>query len=229
MDSGKIFSVPGHLHKWLLLSGIFSSFLYITLNVVTVFLYKGYDAASQTVSELSAIGTPTRAAWITWASLYSLLIIAFGIGVWLAAERNRRLRIVAILLIADAVIGLFWPPMHRREVLEAGGGTLTDTLHIVFTVVTIPLMIGIIAFGATAFGKSFRLYSIITLALLVIAGFLTGIDGPKIGTGEPTPGIGIWERINIGVYMIWIVIFSLLLLRKLKLSSELNIQQHTIS
>jgi hypothetical protein len=30
---------------------------------------------------------------------------------------------------------------------------------------------------------------------------------------EPTPWIGVWERINIGVYMLWVVVLAIALLR----------------
>src|SRR5678815_2829850 len=158
------------LNKFLLICGVLSSLLYVVANVVTAMQYPGYNTSSQTVSELSAIDTPTRSLWVLLMAAYSLLVIAFAIGVWRAASNNRRLQVVAALLIADAVIGFFWPPMHQREVLAAGGGTLTDTLHIVFTLITIPLLIMIIVFGGVAFGKSFLFYSIATLVVLIFFG-----------------------------------------------------------
>jgi hypothetical protein len=209
----KEFPATDTLHSLLLFSGIVSSFLYVVLNIITVLLYKGYSAVSQTVSELSAIGAPTRSLWVSLVTVYSLLVIAFGCGVWKSAADNRRLRVVAVMLIADAVIGFFWPPMHQRQVLAAGGKTISDTLHIVFTAVTVPLMMLAIGFGAAALGKKFRVYSVITLLVLVVAGIFTGIDGPKIEANLPTPWIGVWERINIGVYMLWVVVLALILLR----------------
>jgi hypothetical protein len=201
------------LHSLLLFCGILSSLLYVALNIVTVILYKGYSALSQTVSELSAIDAPTRSLWVSLVTIYSVLLIAFGLGVWKSATDSRRLRVVAVMLLADAVIGFFWPPMHQREVLAAGGKTITDTLHIVFTAVTVPLMMLAIGFGAAALGRKFRIYSIITLLVLIVAGILTGIDGPKIEANLPTPFIGVWERINIGVYMLWVVVLAVILLR----------------
>ena len=204
------------MHKSLLICGILSSILYVVANIITALLYENYDVASQTVSELSAIDAPTRTLWVSLMIPYSLLVIVFGIGVWRSIPENHNLRVAGALFIADAVIGFFWPPMHRREVLAAGGGSLTDTLHIVFTIATVPLMILAIAFGAAALGKRFRIYSIITLVILAIAGVLTGIDGPEIAADLPTPRIGIWERINIGVYMLWVAVLAIVLLRKEK-------------
>ena len=56
--------------------------------------------------------------------------------------------------------------MHLRETLAAGGGTVSDTMHLVLASVTVLLMLLAIAFGAAAFGRPFRLYSIVTLVIL---------------------------------------------------------------
>jgi len=68
-------------------------------------------------------------------------------------------------------------------------------------------------FAAAALGKRFRYYSIITMVLLIGFGALSGADGPKIAGNLPTPLIGVWERINIGVFMFWIVVLAIVLLR----------------
>ncbi|MGZ5133678.1 MAG: DUF998 domain-containing protein [Flavitalea sp.] len=202
------------VRKFLLACGMLSSLLYIAMNVFMPMLYVGYNSASQTVSELSAIGAPTRPLWVALAVVYALLMIAFGLGVRRSAGRNRSLRIVGTVMIVNGVIGLFWPPMHQREVLAAGGGTMTDTLHIVFTMITIPLFLLAIGFGAAAFGKRFRTYSIVTIVLLIVFGVLTGLDSPRMEADLPTPWMGIWERISIGAYMLWVVVLSIILLRK---------------
>jgi Protein of unknown function (DUF998) len=200
--------------KGLLMCGIISSVLYVVMNVVAAILYEGYSSVSQTVSELSAIDAPTRTLWVSLAVVYSLLVIAFGFGVWQSSLANKPLKITGLLLIVDAIIGLFWPPMHQREVLAAGDGSLTDTMHIIFTFVTVPLIMLTIGFGAVALGKRFRQYSIITLMILIFAGVLTGLESPNISKDLPTPWIGVWERINIGVYMLWVAVLASSLLHK---------------
>ena len=201
------------VRKVLLVCGILSSLLYVAMNIFVPMQFDGYSYASQTVSELSAIGAPTRPIWVWLGLLYTVLVVAFGLGVWGSAARNRPLRVVGGLMVVSGVIGLFWPPMHQREVLAAGGGTLTDTMHIVFSMVTVLLMLLALGFGAAAFGKRFRLYSIATIVLLLVFGALTGVDAPAVGANEPTPWIGVWERINIGVYMLWVVVLAIALLR----------------
>ena len=68
--------------------------------------------------------------------VYAVLMMTFGWVVWMLAAPNRALRVVGALLMAHTVFGQFWPPMHQREVLAAGGGTLSDTLHVVLGGVT---------------------------------------------------------------------------------------------
>jgi hypothetical protein len=145
------------------------------------------------------------------ASFYTVLVTAFGWGVWKSAARNRALRIVGGLIVAYGALGLVWPfaPMHLREVLAAGGGTLSDTMHIVLASVTVVLMLLAIGFGAVAFGMRFRFYSVATLAILVTCGVLTFLDAPRIAANLPTPWIGVWERINIGVFLLWVVVMAI--------------------
>jgi Protein of unknown function (DUF998) len=201
------------LRRALLACGVLSSLLYVAMNVFVPMQWEAYSSASQTVSELSAIDAPTRPLWIPLGLAYTLLVGAFGWGVLASAGRNRRLRVVGGLLVAYGVVGLAWPPMHLRETLAAGGETLTDTMHIVFAMVTVLLMMLAMGFGAAAFGKRFRRYSIATMVILVTFGALTSMDAPKLQANLPTPWMGVWERINIGVFLLWIVVLATLLLR----------------
>ena len=202
------------LTRLLLFCGILSSVYYVGINIFVTMQYEGYNAASQTVSELSAIGAPTRELWVWLVLVYSALVIAFGWGVRRSAGGKRSLRIAGTLIITYAAIGILWPPMHQREVIAAGGGTLTDTLHIAFTLVTVPLMLIIIWLGGKAFGKWFRIYSILTITVQLVFGILTGLDSPRLEAGEPTPLIGVWERIRIAAYMAWVVVLAIMLLQK---------------
>ncbi len=103
--------------------------------------------------------------------------------------------------------------MPTEEELAAGGGTLTDTLHIILGMVTVLFMLVAIGFGANAFGKLFRIYSIGTIVLLLVFGALTGLDGPRIAANLPTPWVGVWERISIAGFLLWVVVPATALLR----------------
>jgi hypothetical protein len=198
----------------LFICGIVSSLLYIAMNVFIPMQWEAYNSASQTVSELSAIGAPTRPLWVPLGIAYTLLVAAFGWGIWTSARGNRPLRIIGALLVVYGVFGLGWPPMHQRAVLATGGATLSDTLHIVWSFVTVLLMLLAMGFGAAAFGRRFRLYSITTIVILVVLGALTGVDAPRLQANLPTPWVGVWERIMIGVFLLWVVVLAITLIRR---------------
>lgn len=206
------------LRKALLFCGLLSSLWYVTINIIVPVQYPGYSTVSQTVSELSAIEAPTRKLWTLLSLPYSLLVLAFAWGVAQAGGGRQPLRTVSVLLFVYGVSDLLWPlaSMHQRPVLAAGGGTLTDTLHIAFSIATVLLMVLMMGFAAAAFGKSFRLYSVLTLILLLGFGALTGVDAPKMVANQPTPWMGVWERISIGVFMIWLMVLAARLLRSKK-------------
>ena len=201
--------------KSLLICGIVSSLLYVAMNLFIPIWYDGYSSITQTVSELSAIDAPTRLLWVIPGFLYTLLTAAFGWGVWQSADGNRPLRIVGILLIIYGIVGIGWPfaPMHQREVLAAGGGTMSDTMHIAYSMFSVAMMMGAIGFGTVAFGKGFRLYSIATIIILSFFGYLTSVDAPRLEKNLLTPWLGVWERILIGIFLLWIVVLALKVLR----------------
>ena len=199
------------LRKALLVCGILSSILYAAMIVVVARHWEGYHSASQTISELSAIGAPTRLLWLLPGAMYTVLVIAFGWGVWAFACRRHALRIVGGLIVAYGALGLLWPfaPMHLRDVLAAGGATLSDTMHLVLSAVTVVLMLLAITVGADAFGARFRAYSIATLSILIGCGVLTFMDAPRVSSNLSTPWIGIWERLNVGVFLLWVVVLAI--------------------
>lgn len=205
--------------KFLLSCGILASLLYIAMNIFIPPLYEGYHWINQTVSELSAVDAPTRPLWFPLGIIYTLLIAAFGWGVLRSADRKRSLRIVGILMILHGVFGLTWSPMHQREVLAAGGGTFSDTWHIVMSAITVLLMFLSIGFGAAAFGKGFRVYSIATILVFIVFGVLTFSESPNVDKNLSTPFIGLWERINIAAFMVWLLVFTTILLRAEKKTS----------
>ena len=192
--------------------GIFSSLLYMCMNIFVPMLFEGYSSASQTVSELSAIDAPTRSLWVTLAMVYVFLFGAFGLGILKSAAGNRYLKIQGILVLVYVAINFYWPPMHLR----GNKPTLTDTLHIIWAMITLLLMMLIMALGAISSGKLFRVYTIITFVVFIVFGILIGVEAPGIAKNLPTPRIGIWERVNIGAFMLWVIVFAIVLLKRKK-------------
>jgi CubicO group peptidase (beta-lactamase class C family) len=184
--------------------------LYAAMNVLIPLSFPGYDVAAQTISELSAIGAPTRPLWVALGTVYTVLVVAYGLGVWRAADGTRSLRVAGAALMVSGTIGLFWPPMHPRGTPS----TLTDTLHVAWTIATLLLMLVTIGSGAAALGTKFRRYSAGTIVTFLVFGILTFLDAPALVANLPTPWIGVWERINAGAYELWVIVFAVALLRR---------------
>jgi hypothetical protein len=211
------------LRGTLLWCGIVSSVLYGVMTAIIATRWPGYSSASQTISELSAIGAPTRALWVSCAAFYTVLVAGFGCGVWTSAGRRRGLRVAGASIVAYGSLGLLWPfaPMHLRELLAAGGGTVSDTVHLTLAGVTVVLMIVAMVSAATAFGVRVRLCSAASLAILFVCGALTFAEAPNVGANLPTPWIGVWERINVGVFLIWVIVLAAALLRAPQAATQL--------
>src|SRR5215510_9970558 len=139
------------MRKFLLGCGIVSSPLYVLTDLVGGLRYPGYSFASQGVSELMAIGAPSRGLVDPLFLLYDVLAVAFGIGVLReAGEANPQLRRSGLLLVAYAVAGMLGPtvfPMHQR------GSAASDAAHIVLTALLVLFMFLAIGFAGMALGK----------------------------------------------------------------------------
>jgi hypothetical protein len=200
--------------RLLLLCGIVASSLYVAMNLVVPMRWPEYSSFAQTVSELSAIDAPTRAAWAPLGVAYAVLMVAFGAGVWASSNGRLAVGVSGCLLVAYGALGTVWPPMHQRAVLAAGGHTRTDTLHLVWAAVTVLLMFLAMLFGAAALGRRFRVYSIATIVTLLAFGVLTSMQAPAVEANLPTPWIGVWERINLGAFLPWVIVLAVMLLRQ---------------
>ncbi len=212
---GQIRPSGSMVRKVLLALGIVGPLFYVATDILVALQWEGYSYTDQTVSELFAIDAPTRALAVPLMLTYGMLAIAFGLGVWISAGEKRALRIVAVGLIGKEVLGslaTLFAPIHLREALAAGEGSATDAWHGILTFGGALCYLLAMGFGATAFGKRFRLYSIATMLILVVFGVMTGLDQPQLEANLPTPWMGLWERIDIFATMLWIAVLAIALL-----------------
>ena len=200
------------LTRTLLVCGILAAPLFILTDLVAAFwLYPGFDITAQQVSELSAIGAPSRDFWMLMSYPYFALNAAFAIGVWRAGT-SPSLRLTAILLMLFAVNSFLWgfvAPMHMRgETFSA-----TDTMHLLFAVSAVALIVAILCSGAIARGPGFRLFSAIALVSIMAAGGLVSTSIEAIAANQPTPWMGLVERISVYGPLIWMAVLAISLLR----------------
>jgi hypothetical membrane protein len=203
----------GITRRGMLACGIAASLLYAVTDLLAGLHYDGYSFYSQTISELGAIGAP-KPSWLFPLFLaYDLLMVAFAIAVLLEGKRvGNRLTVVGGLLLAYMVVGAgtAFFPVHVR-----GTATLADELpHIVAGLFATAVMLVTMGFGSAALGKRFQLFSWAIVASILVFGGLTVPSGIKLAAGEPTPGMGVLERLAYYSILLWIAALSVGLVRR---------------
>jgi hypothetical protein len=191
------------LRNVLLACGILSSLLYVFIDVRGGTSWKGYSFASQPFSDLPAMYSPVRQLVLPFIIVRGVLLFGFAFGVWVSAGRNRALRVTALMLTGDNVVGLvtpiFFPP--------------PSSLHVSLTGVEIFFILLSMGFGAAAYRNWFRFYSISTILMLLVLGALTFSQAPQVEANQPTPWLGLMERILIYGYLFWMAALAFVLLR----------------
>jgi Na+/H+ antiporter NhaA len=192
--------------------GVASSVLYVATDIIAFLSYAGYSFLDQNYSEMVAEGAPTRPFLVGVAIPYHLLLAAFAVGIWAWAGRSRAARIAVALLLVFAVIdtatAMFFQ-MDLRGVAATPRGSLHGPLTGVFNLFFLLAM----GFGAAVLGRRFRWYSIATIATLAGFGIVTSLQIPQLAAGQPTPWMGLTERIGIYAMMLWVAVFGIALLR----------------
>jgi len=207
--------------KFLLICGILSSLVYVGTDILAALRLEGYSYTSQAVSELFAIGASTRPLVVSLFTIYNLLVIAFALGILATESPKRSLRATGILLLVYGILGqltLLFFPIHSR----GAETTLTDTMHGILTGVLVLLMFSFMVFGAASQGKWFRLYSIVTILLLILFGILSFMEVPRIEAEMSTPWLGIKERMNIYTSHLWVMVLAISLLKAKKGLKPIN-------
>jgi hypothetical membrane protein len=221
-DRGRTMSEPrwnaGRARQLVLACGALSSLLYVATDVLGGLSYPGYSFVSQAISELGALGAPSKPLVDPLFLGYDALALIFAVGVFReGAERGRALRITGALLIAYATLGLLGGAFFNAflSMRQRGVGNLsTDAPHIVLTGVIVLLLLGAIGAGAFALAKRFRAYSLATLATVIGLTVVTALYAARLAAGEPTRGMGIIERLEVYSLMLWLAVLGIALQRR---------------
>src|SRR5829696_7049091 len=195
------------LAQVLLGCGIVYGITYVVTNdYIAAAIYNGYSSVDQAVSELSALGAPSRTFLVAITPLFSGLLVVFGLGVrWVSGE-VKRLRLAGLALMAFGMLGPLWLffPMSPRDELVDASARANDVGHIVLTVASVSLIVGSIVLASDTLGTPFRMYSWITVVTTLFFGALTGIVSANLDRGDPTPWMGMLERVSMGAWFLWL-------------------------
>ena len=188
--------------KIALACGILAPLLFVATDLLAGLQSPAYNFIRTSISELSAFGAPTRAYVLPLLITQSLLLATFGVGIWLQAEQNISLRVIAALLVADAAVSLVAVslfPMH------SGVRPSPQSVTVILGATEVVLVFVAMGFGAAAFTNWFRIYSI---GNLVVFGVLTVFGLVVQGGGR----VGLQERVIAYAFQLWILLLAILLL-----------------
>ncbi len=197
----------------LLTCGILSPILYAVADGLSGTRWEEYSFRDYTISELGAIGAPSRLLFTALLIPTYLLFLGFGLGVWRSAEGRRGVSVVGRLLLGLGVLALavgLFVPMRPRGTDQGVSGML----HIVEGSVWMLGLITAMGFAAASFGLRFRVYTVATIAVVLVFLAWTGVQGPRIEAGLPTPGLGMIERSWWYAYQLWFIVLAGRLLRE---------------
>lgn len=193
--------------------GAISSALYLLADVLASYMGRGgYDYFSQGFSELLAWGSPKRTFVLASCVAYNVLVIAFSLGILRFGSGKKRSRFVAFLLLIYALVGIVTPAFFPAP-LRGVAATARNTLHLPLTGIEVILIFASVCVGASLFGKRFHAFSIVSLLVLVGFGLWGGSFATGVAANQPTPWLGVIERVTIYGYLQWVAVLSVTLLR----------------
>jgi hypothetical protein len=198
--------------KILVSCGVVAPILYIITTIVGAALRPDdYSHIVNAISELLSNGAPNKAILDVVFNVYNALLLAFAIGAYSALKNFPRVSRVSMgVLIGIQILSFSWGffPMDPLGAEATFAGTMHNILGGVVALATIimPLLMGLGVRRLDDFNR-YAVYSFISSAVIFISG-LTGV----ILAGQGIQLFGLFERITIGSYEIWILVTALKLL-----------------
>ena len=187
--------------------------MYIVTAIVGAALRPNdYSHIINAISELISNGAPNKAVLDVVFNIYNALLLAFAIGAYSVTKNMPRLTQISMgILIGIQVLSFSWGffPMDPLGAEVTFAGTMHNVLGGVVALATIimPLLMGLGVRRLDDFSR-YASYSFISSAIIFVSG-LTGV----ILAGQGVQLFGLFERITIGSYEVWIFVTALNLLK----------------
>ena len=192
------------------LIGILGPIIYILAVFVGGALRHDYSALYNAISELSMANAPNKLLMDILFGLYNVFILIFGVGAFLDPDfKSKKFKSGALMLFVIGVLGLMVLVFTQDP--RGTPATLFGTLHIALSGVTAALtIISVVVIGLSFKDyvgmKSFSWYSYLTALFIFLSG---GAGAASIAANSPFGGL--FERITIFLFMVWVLVFSYIL------------------
>jgi hypothetical membrane protein len=195
------------------LFGIIGPVVYILAVFIGSALRHDYSAFYNSISELNNANTPNKLFLDVLFGIYNISLLIFGLGAYLdSSNKSKKYNAATLMLVIIGVLGLL--VLIFTQDPRGTPATLNGTIHIIlsgitaaFTIISI-ILVGL-SFRKYTQIKLFSWYSYITAVLIFVSG---GVAAGSFANNSAYGGL--FERITIFLFMIWLIIFSYILLRR---------------
>lgn len=197
------------VQKWYPAYGVAAVVAYVAAVIVGGILIPGYSHAYNTISELTASDAPFLLSVQLLFALYNLCLVLFGLGRWLSAGTQAKMRTAAMMLMVVGLLGLlmyFYPQDPRDATM-----TFQGKMHIALAGLMSPLTILLMVFAGlelrtAAATRRVGNYSCVSAVVTLLTGGLSAY-----GIAAQSAYVGIFERLTIGSFLQWILVISLVM------------------
>jgi hypothetical protein len=204
-----------------IVAGLLAPVLYVATVLVFGGVMSGYSHVAHTIGELNLPEAPYRRAVDGAFVLYNLLIILFSLSLRRGfADRGARVSpFAALLLFLTGLAGLAMTtlfPVDPKGSEPTFGGQMHATLAGALSVGTI-LTVYFFARSLRRDGGWRRLagYSFLTLFVILVSGAFAGF-----AKWRGSQVVGLWERVTVGAFLLWILVVALSLAMTRPLDDE---------
>jgi hypothetical membrane protein len=200
------------LRKTLLYCGVIAPVIYVITAIVGAALRNDYSHIVNAISELLSNGAPNKAVLDVVFNIYNALLFAFAIGGSIVLKNAPRMcRIAFGIFVGIQVLSFSWFlfPMDPLGTESTFAGTMHNVLGgvVAFTTILMPLLMGL-GFQKLSGTNRYSTYAFISSFIIFVSG-LTGV----ILSLQGFLVFGLFERITIGAYEVWVLVTALKLLK----------------
>lgn len=197
------------LQMVLMTSGLLAPLLYFGTDRLVGILITGYSFSAQSMSDVSAIGSPRRGLAVLLTVVACVLMTTFGVSLWLVSGQSLLLRIVSLFIIGNAIFGLiatlFFPTHYGVRPNFVSAGVLIMFSSVLCSILAIVV-------GAVAIEGWFRIFSIAIPTAYILLASLRFVTAKSSSTGEASSLIGTQERTMSYSYLLWVFVLSIYLI-----------------
>lgn len=194
--------------------GLAAPVLFLATDLLAIARSAGYSPMRQSISELTAVGAPTRALVTVLHVTRDALLVAFGGAVTSTAGDSRVLAATGRLVAANAALDAFATAAVPRDYASPTWAP-RNTANTMVMAAGVGCFVAAMGAGAVALRGPFRAFS---AGIPLSYGLLTALSLLLRPRDELPSSTGTQERTMAYSYQVWVAVLASLLLRRRSLS-----------